>query len=284
VALVLLPAVILGWQDPNTDAVFTASPNTYSFAPLNWSNAHSKVPPKFYYPNPMRPYMRRLNEEFGIGTMTVDAKSDLERVKIVCEWVSQQWNHRGDCPKQKNDPIAILQAAQAGDSFSCYEYSMVTAACLNSIGIKSRIVVLLPVDVERRPNGNYHVVAEAYLNNRKKWVMVDAQWNAVPILNGYPLSVVELQNAILKHSRNIDFGNIKEQVANVYPRDLGVYLHFLYTPLDNRVIGAQSPGNVGGGVMLVPNGEKPPRSFAAAPVGQFVMTNSVPDFYGTDHP
>jgi len=282
----IFPALALGFE-PNTvqpDAAFAADSPRYQLVPLVWSNTPSDKPPKFYYPNPMRPYMRRLNENYHIGEMTADARSDLERVKIVCNWVSYQWKHHGDCPKQKNDPIAILEAARSGAEFSCYEYAMVVAACLNAIGIKSRIVVLLPHDVERRPDGNYHVVAEAYLNNRKKWVMVDAQWNAVPTLNRYPLSIAELQNAIAKGLWAIDFGDIREESPGIYQREMGPYLHYLYTPLDNRVIGATSPANVAGGVMLIPMGDKPPRRFAMAPIGKFIVTNAVADFYGTAQP
>ncbi len=232
----------------------------------------------------MRPYMRRLKESYKISEMTANVRSDLERVKIISGWVNRQWTHHGDCPIQNNDPIAILEAARSGETFSCYEYSLVTSGCLNSIGIKTRTVVLLPRDVERRANGNYHVVAEAYLNDKKKWVMVDAQWDAVPTLNNYPLSVVELQNALTKGLRGIDFGNLKGEMTDLYPQDLAIYLHYLYTPLDNRVIGAKSPDNVGGGVMLIPLGDKPPRRFAMAPVGRFVVTNAVTDFYGTAQP
>ncbi len=156
---------------------------------------------------------------------------------------------------------------------------------MNSIGIKSRTVILLPKDVERRPQGNYHVVTEAYLNDRKKWVMVDAQWNAIPVLNNYPLSVVELQNAVARSMGGINLGNVKNGMEDIYLISIPVYIHYIYTPIDNRVIGAKTPENVSGGVLLVPAGEKPPASFASAPIyNKITITNSIPDFYGAGTP
>lgn len=277
-----IPQFVLGAE--NRSGFFGAeyaSSEDIQIAPLPWSNTFSAKPPKFYFPNPTRPYMRRLIETYQLASMTEDAKSDLERIKIICAWVHRQWEHKGDCPVQKNDPIAIIESAKLGNRFSCYEYSLVTSGCLNALGIKTRIIVLLPQNVERRPNGNYHVVAEAFLIDRKKWVMIDTQWNAIPILNNYPLSVVELQNVIGRGLPGVDYGDIKDGISETYEYSLAVYLHYFYTPLDNRVIGAAAPGNVTGGVMLVPIGEKPPASCAQAPIKDFVVTHSIPDFYGS---
>ena len=264
------------------DAALTTYTTVSRTAPLVWSKAVSEKPPKFYFPNPMRPYMVRLKNSFHIQEMTAAAKSDLERAKLICDWVHHQWKHKGFCPVQKNDPIAILEAAKNGSEFSCYEYSLVAAGCLNCIGIKSRTVVLLPRNVERNTDGNYHVVTEAFLNDEKKWVMVDAQFNAVPTLNKRPLNLVELQYALAERLKGVEFGNLNQEMGVIYSTDLLNYLHFFYTPLDNRVVGATAPDNVKGGVMLVPLGERAPRSFAQAPIGKFRVTNALYDFYQKD--
>ncbi|MFH0765453.1 MAG: transglutaminase-like domain-containing protein [Calditrichota bacterium] len=286
----IIPTIALSHNYPADQSGVTLAADLGSRQPrlVFCSETTSQTPPKFYYPNPLRPYMKRLKENYHLAEMTAEAQSDIERVKIICNWVHQQWEHQGNCPVQPNDPIAILEAARKGSKFSCYEYSLVAAACLSSIGIKSRIVVLLPQDVEYRYDGNYHVVAEAYLKRRRKWVMVDAQFNAVPTLNQNPLCLIELQNALVRYlSGNeltkrldeIDFGNLNEEISSTYPRDLFVYLYYFYTPCDNRVVGAKAPENFGGGVMLVPSGESAPRSFAQAPIGDFITTNAVTDFY-----
>lgn len=273
------PAVCLEPGAMQPDADFAANNFRYDLAPLLWSNQLSDNPPTFYYPNIMRPYMRRLKETYGIEELVKDARNDIDRVRIVCNWVHNRWQHQGMCPRQPNDPIAILEAAKAGTGFSCYEYSIVLAGCLNSIGIKTRIVVLLPRFVDQSPSGSYHVVAEAYLENRKKWVMADAQFNSVPTLNNYPLSIVELQNTLTRRLGDVDFGSVEEQYHRSYPHDILVNIHYLYTPLDNRIVGAQSPVNQSGGLMLVPLGDTPPQRFAGAPVGKIQVTHSVPDFY-----
>lgn len=271
---------------PNGDQAigsFIKLPTSYEIIPLTWSNELSKNPPEFFYPKSTCLYMRRLNESYNIAQMTARDQSEIEKVITVCNWVNQQWKHHGDCPKQQNDPIGILEAARNGSQFSCYEYSMVTAGCLNSIGIKSRIVVLLSKSVEYRNNGSYHVVAEAYLKDMKRWVMVDAQFNAVATLNNHPLSIVGVQVALAKNLSGIEFGNLNELLYEDYYRDMQFHLFFLYTPFDNRPIGPDTNHEIEGGVMLLPLGvTSGPRSFAGAPVERFITTNSLPNFYRLD--
>jgi hypothetical protein len=104
-------------------------------------------------------------------------------------------------------------------------------------------------------------------------------------MNNYPLSIVELQNAVGKNLGGIKLGNVKNGMEDTYLVSIPIYIHFLYTPFDNRVIGANTPNNLSGGVLLVPMGEEAPGSFASAPVfGKISIINSVPDFYGVSQP
>ncbi|MDR1054268.1 MAG: hypothetical protein LBL90_00170 [Prevotellaceae bacterium] len=76
------------------------------------------------------------------------------------------------------------------------EYGIVTTACLNSIGIKSRIFALKTKDSEIRPYGAGHVLLEVFLNDLDKWIMVDPQWDIIVYIDGMTLNTVELQDAV----------------------------------------------------------------------------------------
>lgn len=252
---------------------------------LTWDNGPSKKQYHFFFDDPRDPYMVRLRKQFGIDAMTAKAKSDLERVRIVCDWVHYQWKHKGDAPPPKNDPIAILEEARQGAQFSCREYALVAAGCLNSLGIKTRIVELLPKNIEQRTLGSYHIVAEAYLNDRKKWVMLDPQWNTIPTLKNYPLNLVELQATLARGSEGLDFGGILDSMSISYREGLGQYLYFMRVSFNNRVQTTDLPHTLMGmdGLLLAPIGAEIPSYFVTRLKGRLTVTNVLPEFYGTVH-
>jgi len=248
--------------------------------PLAWEYGPSKKEVKFYYNEPREPYMLQMREEFDYDELAAGAKTDLERARIVCDWVHKRWEHKGDCEPPKNDPIRILKDARRGMKFSCREYALVAAGCLNSLGIRARIVQLMPKDVANHPLGSYHYVTQAYLNDRKKWIMIDPQWNIIPMLKNYPLSIVELQPALAKGFKGLTWGVCTDSLAALYKEGIGEYLYFLIAVFDNRVEGTALPRPVKGGLMLVPIGCKVPGYFDSLARMKITVTNNLSEFYG----
>jgi hypothetical protein len=97
--------------------------------------------------------------------------------------------------------LAMLQAAEQGQRFTCVEHSKVLVELLASQGVPARSVGLQRSDVAYGRLGSAHVLVEAWSNMLEKWVMLDPQWGVYAIRDGIPLSVLEIfladeQNAL----------------------------------------------------------------------------------------
>jgi transglutaminase-like putative cysteine protease len=176
---------------------------------------------------------------------------------------------------EKPDPISILEEAKQGKRFRCVEYSAVLAAALNAVGVRARVLSLLTEDVETRESGAAHVVAEAYLADRKKWVMVDGQYDVVPTLKGKPLGAVEFQRALAKREKGLGVDTFSGMSAEGYFEWVAPYLFYFVTRFDGRYGVATSRKEL----VLVPVGAKEPKVVQRKwPIGDVVYTNSLRAF------
>jgi hypothetical protein len=160
---------------------------------------------KFYYSDTLQnEYLRKLRNNYHLGEITRNATSDIEKIKIILNWVNGQWEHSGMNTPEKSDAISILNEAKQGKKFRCVEYGIVCAAAFNSIGYKSRVIKLKTKDVETVLLGAGHVTTEVFVPQYNKWVFADGQFNAIPFLNNQPLNAVEFQNAILNNFDHLE--------------------------------------------------------------------------------
>lgn len=232
---------------------------------------------EFQWSHPDEPYMRALRTVFELDTLIVERKSEYEKVQAICHWVHGLWEHHGDNTPQYDDPISILQEVKQGKRFRCVEYGIVINGCLNALGIPSRVLALKTEDAETRETGAGHVVAEVYLRDLGKWVLVDGQWEVIPVLDGVPLNGVELQEALAQNSSGVNVLSFSGTAADVYLWWIGPYLFHFDIPLDNRV---GIPGRSQKKVMLVPIGAKNPTVFQRKySLGDMRYTHSVRAFY-----
>ncbi len=209
-----------------------------------------KVPPQFRYATPDDPYLSRLRSEYALEELVAGAETELETVLEVVRWVHGLWQHHGAQQPQRSDPISIIEEAEAGGRFRCVEYAIVTVGCLNALGIPARVLSLRTEDAATRESGAGHVVAEAYLRDLDRWVMVDAQWGVVPTVDGVPVSALDLQRG-LATKRNVGILGRPSLVGIAYLKWVAPYLFYLSVPLDNRYVERepQAPH-----LMLVPLG------------------------------
>lgn len=111
-------------------------------------------------------------------------------------WVSQLWQ-QANAHIDHGDAIDIIEAAQAGQRFDAREYAVVLAQGLNALGIPARRTGLR----QRHHHfgvGKGYIVAEAWIDDLDRWVLLDAQHGAYwADAEGTPLSAIELQH--LKH-------------------------------------------------------------------------------------
>src|SRR5690606_22998737 len=102
----------------------------------------------WYEQNESNAYLAELREQYPIEKLVKDAKDDQEKALRILHWVHSQWPHNGDNQPSKSDALTILKEAKSGKNFRCVEYGIVSAACLNAIGLKARVLALKTKDVE----------------------------------------------------------------------------------------------------------------------------------------
>jgi hypothetical protein len=232
---------------------------------------------EFIWSKPDEPYLKKLCREYKLDEIIAGCNSDYEKVQAICHWVNELWSYNGVNTPKKSDPISILKEAKGGAQFRCVEYSKVISGCLNALGIPARVLSLRTKDVETRLFSAGHVVTEAYISKFEKWIMIDGQWDVIPVLNDVPLSAVELQRALAQKTAGLGILTSSKKTAEEYFSWIAEYLFYFVVPLDNRIsIEDSLPDKV----MLVPSGAKEPEVFQRYwPIKNTGHTNSIRAFY-----
>lgn len=235
-----------------------------------------------YEQNNQNAYLNLLREKYKIDHLIKHTGSDTERALTIMHWVHEQWKHDEYNVADKKDALSILNEAKKGTNFRCVEYGIVTAACLNAIGLKARVLGLKIKDIETTVSGAGHVVTEAYLSDLKKWVMIDSQWDAMPVLNGIPLNAVEFQQAIADHYSQLEINSLSGISKRNYTSWIYPYLYYFNCPLDNREGTDIERQTIDGkkALMLVPVGAKNPTVFQInCKLDYCIYTHSLKEFY-----
>ncbi|MBY0113126.1 MAG: transglutaminase-like domain-containing protein [Phycisphaerales bacterium] len=222
-----------------------------------------------------RAFARKLRDVYKLDELIAEATTDLDRVRLICDWVHSQWQHSNTPTKPLTNTIDIIEAGRQGERFSCSEYASVVTACLNAVGISAREVILMHPEVDTMLLGSSHVVAEAYLRDLGKWVFVDAQKNVVPTLDDRPLNTVEFQRALQKRDPALDL-SIDGEITS-YPLELSESMYFLRARLESVVL---ANPRFTGAAMLVPDGATAPKAFQrVSPIQGDAITTSLKAFY-----
>ncbi|KAA0254175.1 MAG: hypothetical protein EDX89_11040 [Acidobacteria bacterium] len=243
-------------------------------ARLEWDDAPR--PPEFRlrFDDPAAPELAQLRAEFGIDPAVAGASDDLDRLVRLAKWTSEQWAHSPTQMASKPDPISILREAKAGGRFICRDYAIVAAGAARAFGLASRVISVLPKDVETRSEA--HSVAEAWLPGRAKWVLLDGQYGIVPVRDGVPLNAVELQKALAEDAPLSCLGASAR--CEEWKWFVGRNLFYFKVAQDQRRFGgAASPQ-----LVLVPKGASSPRKFAGGNESVFAnaLYTSIPaSFY-----
>lgn len=189
---------------------------------------------------------------------------DADKALMVLGWAHSRWAHDGANDPKTTDPVVILQKASAGARFRCVEYSIIAVAAARALGLKARTVGLRRADVETAKTGAGHVVAEIYLGDLRKWVMLDPQWARIPTASGTPLSAAEFAQAA-EAGRRLAFLSPEGRARTdaKYLRWLSPYLFFIAFGVDQRFGSAKRGLDQ---VILVPHGSKVPEKFQGIPL------------------
>ena len=235
----------------------------------------------WYEQNENNEYLELLRSKFPIDSIIEGVGTDMEKTLKILNWVHIQWSHDGNNEPEKNDAISILEEAWEGKSFRCVEYGIVVSACLNAVGLKARTLALKTKEVETTKFGAGHVATEVYLNDLKKWVFIDGQFAAMPVLNGVPLNAVEFQKAIAENFAQLEIITSSEISKKTYINWIYPYLYYFDVAFDNRE-GIEYKQLIDGkkSLMLVPAGAKCPTVFQIEyPINYVKYTHSLEVFY-----
>ncbi|OON65671.1 transglutaminase domain-containing protein [Hymenobacter sp. CRA2] len=258
---------------------------TTAFAaePLRFDGARPAAPFAFRYEAGRdNAYLAQLRQQYHLDAVVQGAKNDTERALRLLHWVHQQWNHNGSNEPTKNDALSILEEVKQGKQFRCVEYGIVATSCLNAYGLKSRVLGLKTKDVETTDSGAGHVLLETWLPDQQKWVLLDGQWDVMPVLRGKPLNAVEFQQAIARNCKDLEIRSLSGTSKMGYVTWIAPYLYYLDVKFDNREGLGLERGNVNGksSLMLVPAGAKEPTVFQVRyPINYCVYTRSLAAFY-----
>lgn len=256
----------------------------FDYKPVPFDMTTVKSPRyRFWYEgNKNNDYLARFRSLYPVESLVRGLTSDSARALRILKWVHDQWKHNGNNEPRKYDAISILEEVKEGKNFRCVEYGIVTTTALNAVGLPARVLGLKTKDVETTQSGAGHVLLEVYLKDMKKWVVMDGQFDAMPVLNGIPLNAVEFQQAIVSSYDQLEIRSLSNTTKEQYVRWAYPYLYYFDIRFDNREgIGLKKEMQEGKpSLMLVPTGAKNPTVFQQrSPISNVVYTNSVAEFY-----
>ena len=156
-------------------------------------------PPRMVWEDASNPRLARLRQI--MPPMTVDDGPLMRRVRALSSWLSASWEHTSSGRAAQYAPwdvetILAWGKARSGHAGQlgitmCVHYGAAFVSCCQAVGIPARCAVLMGT-----PNGyNGHFVAEVWFEEYGKWVMVDANADAIVFKDGVPLSIPEIQRA-----------------------------------------------------------------------------------------
>ena len=252
---------------------------------LSWAESESISNPDRYqvFHPPDDPGPAQLWTEFGIAEVIEGIDNELDRAIALAGWVTGRWRHSGSNVPSMSNPLVILREAAKGANFRCVEYSVVMVGVSQAMGMPARMVGLKTRYAATAHSGAGHVVTEIWLDDFKKWVLVDPQFGYVFQVEETPLHAVELAQALSCSPGSVEIlsadGEVRGLQRTQYILFVGPYLFHIDSQYDQRVF---LPGyeRRGGGMMLVPEGVPNLEVFQRRfPVGIEHYTSSVETFY-----
>ncbi len=142
-----------------------------------------KLAPGFQYEN-SHPELERLRRNYQLDQVAGNG-NDWSRALNLMRWITERISYRADitsalpevCKSLPMNSVGLLEYSfDKGKDYgiNCYMHAIIlTEACL-SIGLKSRIVSLNPLNPYDYDN---HLVNIVWCNDFSKWVMIDSSFN-----------------------------------------------------------------------------------------------------------
>ena len=107
--------------------------------------------------------------------LTVNAKDDNEKLKAVYDYVTKNMKYDYQkFSKLSNDYIPSIEEVSKDGKGICYDYAVMTAAMLRSLGVPTKLVMGYKAGITE-----YHAWNQVYLDD--KWITLDTTLDAIQI-------------------------------------------------------------------------------------------------------
>ena len=123
---------------------------------------------------------------------------DLEKTLHMLSLVNSHIRHKGNYDNSDTqDALTLLGAAFGKDyGINCLAMSIVLCECLLALHVRARVMYMMPKNAE---DGDNHVVAEAYIPERNKWIMLDPTYGSYCLNSeGEILNLYDIRNCIVR--------------------------------------------------------------------------------------
>lgn len=155
---------------------------------------------EFFYQPEDEPSLGILHDRFALDEVIRNGRDDFDKLLNLARWVNRQWKYGipRNVPFNFN-AIELLERAKKGERFFCSEYAVVFIQCALSLGFQARYAGLAN-----------HVVSEVWLDDYRKWVMLDPTFCIYIRHRGVPLNCLEIHNILIEGKINeleiVEFG------------------------------------------------------------------------------
>lgn len=173
---------------------------------------------EFRYEEHAHPRLVQLRERYRLDDVIAGGSSEFERQQLLRGWVTSRWPHGWDhSAASATDALEMLEAAEKGYCFACGYYNVTFIQCCLAMGWQARPLAIAKEGADFYPpwEGNVgHSVTEVWSNQYLQWILMDADLNAHFMLDGMPLSGLEMHRAW----HNGDWERVEQVTGEPAPR------------------------------------------------------------------
>ncbi len=156
----------------------------------------------FHYQDIFNPRLAQLKTQEGLDDVISSGKSELDKMRLLRDWVSRQWESSIPDPYPVWDAVTILKEIRAGRTGGfCAQYAVLLVQSCLSLGWQARY---LAIARDARPD-NGHMTVEIWSNQFMRWVVMDPYFCVDYEKDGIPLSALDIHQSLV----NGDSGRIE---------------------------------------------------------------------------
>jgi len=179
----------------------------------------------FVYDN-NNPHFNQLKSNYQIETVASDG-DDFSKAVNLLNWVSKHIYYKGDYDGTLGNSLDLLNYAyDKGElgGINCVALATILSECMLAVGLKARRVFLMPCSPY---DGDFHAVTHVYINEMKKWVMIDPTFNLYfSNEQGEYLSLLELRNNLANQNSVLNNNEAKDISIEYYAKNLFYFQMF----------------------------------------------------------